>query len=115
VHGILITEILIKLAIAALVIMGTGTKINAAFHMVQAGLFPGRQLPQTILPINDPAALAFRDFTLLPQLAVFSGSASHGPVESAGLAMIINGAEFPTDHPGLHPDAGGGSMAAIIF
>ena len=115
VHRVLITEILIELTITALVIMGTGTKINATFHMMQAGLLPGRQLSQTILPINDPTASALGDFTQLPGPAVFPGGAPQGPIKSTGLALIINITKFMADYPGLHPDAGGGRIAAIIF
>jgi len=112
-HRVLITEILIELTVAALVIMGAGTKFNAAFHMMQAGLFPGRQLPQTILPINDPASFARKAFTLLPLLTVFPGGVPHGPVKSTGFAMIVDFAKFAADHPGLHPDAGGGVLGGI--
>jgi hypothetical protein len=33
-HRVLVAEILIELAIAALVVMGAGSKLNASFHVV---------------------------------------------------------------------------------
>jgi hypothetical protein len=33
-HRVLVTEILIELAVAALVVMGAGPKIKAPFHMM---------------------------------------------------------------------------------
>jgi hypothetical protein len=43
-HRVLITEVLIELAIAALIVMRAGPKFNAAFHVMQTGLLPGRKL-----------------------------------------------------------------------
>jgi hypothetical protein len=51
---------LIKLAIAALIIMGTSPKINAPFHVMQTGLFPGGELPQPVFPKHDPGAFALQ-------------------------------------------------------
>jgi hypothetical protein len=82
--------------------------------MMQAGLLPGRQLSQTIFPINDPAAFALGDFTRLPKPAVFSGGAPQGPIKSTGLALIINVTKFMVHHPGLHPDAGGAVFRSSI-
>jgi hypothetical protein len=104
---------LIEFTVAALIIMGAGPKVDASFHMMQAGLLPGRQVSQSIFPIDDPAAFAFGNFTFLTQLVVFSGGAPQGPIKSAGLAVIIDSAKFAADHPGLHPDAGGAVLGGI--
>ena len=40
-HRVLVAEILIELALAALVVMGAGSKINAPFHVMQTGLPAG--------------------------------------------------------------------------
>jgi hypothetical protein len=95
--------------------MGAGPKVDASFHMMQAGLLPGRQFSQSIFPINDPAAFAFGNFTFLTQLVVFSGGAPHGPIKSAGLAVIIDFAQFAAGHPGLHPDAGMAVFRCVFY
>jgi hypothetical protein len=115
VYRVLITEILIELTVAALIIMGAGTEFNALFHMVQTGLLPGRQIPQSIFPINDPAAFTVGNSTLLPQLAVFSGGAPQSPVKSAGFAMIIDFAIFAANNSGLHPDTWGAVFVGIRY
>jgi hypothetical protein len=117
-HRILVAEILIEFAIAALVVMGAGSKINAPFHVVQTGLLPGRQLAQAIFPENDPAPPAGRSLTLLQMLLVFTRHAPQGPVKPTGLAMIVGLAIFAPNHPGLLPDAGmlsGGIFADQLF
>ena len=43
-HRVLVAEILIELAVAALVVMGAGPKINAPFHVMQTRLLPGGKL-----------------------------------------------------------------------
>jgi hypothetical protein len=40
VNRVLIAEILIELAIAALIVVGAGSEIDALFHMMQAGTPP---------------------------------------------------------------------------
>ena len=114
VHHVLITEILIEFTVAALIIMGAGTEIDASFHVMQAGLFPGRQIAQSIFPVYDLAAFTPGYVTLLVQPTVFSGRAPQGPVKSASLAMIINLAIFVAHNPGLHPDAGGAALGGIL-
>jgi hypothetical protein len=83
--------------------------------MMQAGLLPGRQIAQSIFPINDPAAFTLGNSPLLSQHAVFSGSAPHRPVISTGLTMIIDFAILAANHPGLHPDAVGVILGGIRF
>ena len=78
-HRVLITEILVEFTVAALIIMGAGPEVNTSFHMMQAGLLPGRQVSQSIFPINDITTFARWDFTLLTQPAVFAGCAAPSP------------------------------------
>jgi hypothetical protein len=103
-NRVLVAEILIELTIAALIVVGAGPKINAPFHMMQTGLLPGRQFPQTVFPEIESAPLARRRFTLLPQPTVFTGHAPHGAVKPAGFAVIIHFTKLAADNPGLHPD-----------
>ena len=108
-HGmyrVLVAEILIELAIAALVVMGTGPKIYAPFHVMQTRTLCGRKLSQAIFPEKNFPAPARRDFALLPQLPVFSGHASQGPVKSTAFTVIIDFTRLAADNTGLHPDAG---------
>jgi hypothetical protein len=74
--------------------------------MVQAGLFPGRQLAQFVLPEGNPAAFAFRDLTFFIELLVFRGNPPHGSVISTRGTLILKPAELFRDHARLHPDAG---------
>jgi len=43
-HRVLVAEILVELAVAALVVMGAGPKINTLFHVMQTRLLPGGKL-----------------------------------------------------------------------
>jgi hypothetical protein len=114
-HRELIAEILIKFAITALVVMGTSSKIDATFHVVQAGLLPGWSLPQAVFPVNDFAPGAGRSFTLLLGSPGGAGRTTQGPIKLASLTVIVDFTILAPNHSGLLPDARVLAFAIFIF
>jgi len=114
-HRVLITEVLIEVTIAALVVMGARPELNAAFQVMQTGLLPGRQFPETLLPEYDSAAFAGRLPALLPDFPVFACGAPQGPVKLTRFTMIIDIASSAPHNPGLLPDAGALILDRFIY
>jgi hypothetical protein len=83
--------------------------------MMQARLFPGRQLTQFVLPENNPAALAPGNPAFFFELPVFRGDSPHGAIIGTGRTLVINPAKLFGNHARLHPDAGGGIQGLFIF
>jgi hypothetical protein len=106
---------LIELAVTALVVMGAGTKINTALHMVQARLMGGGKLSEPIFPENNFPALVDQCFALLLSLFVFTGHPSQGSVKATNFAVIINFTGLAPDNTGLHPDAGRVTRFGLTF
>jgi hypothetical protein len=93
-HGKLVIEKLIELTVDAAVIIGAGSKFDATLHGVQTGLFPGRQIPEPVLPGYDaPSGPPGRD-SAFPQHSVFFGNPLQCFVVAAGRALIVMSAVF---------------------
>jgi hypothetical protein len=103
-HKELILEVLIEFAIVAHIIVGTGSKINPLFEIMQAGTAVGGQLPIFKGPVDDFSAPTLHRSAGCRLFAVFLGQSPQDPVEPAAGAMKISRASLGFHHTGLHPD-----------
>jgi hypothetical protein len=102
-NRVLIIEILVKIAIAASVVIGAGSEIDTPFHVMQAGLSSLGQFPHFIHPMNNLPAVPLGMFTPSSNLSVFKRNSLHGLVKMAARAVVFLAAEFVSDDSGLHP------------
>jgi hypothetical protein len=106
IHGELVVEVLIKLAIAAEVVMQARPEIDALLQTVQARALASRKISQLLPPGDNSSALSAGRLPLLPQPPVFGSDPPQGAVEVAGRAIILGIAKPPAHDTRLHPDAG---------
>jgi hypothetical protein len=114
-YAVLIIKILIKFAIAALIVLIAGPKINSSFHMVNAGPFCERKRLQSFMPENDISALTGGRAALCTYLLIFGSHTPHHGIKATGGAVIIDTAVFSTNYAGLHPDTGLPNFICVLL
>jgi hypothetical protein len=101
----LILEKLIEFAVTAMVVVGTGSEVDTALHMVNAGLLPGRAPAKDVLPEHQLFPPAQKGLPVVPAAIILLHGLPQGPVEPAFMALVGNPAHLLPNRPRLHPDA----------